>query len=200
MHGEPIMSGGLGTWMQMIFGGDSPIHPLHPAQVAARAAVVYVVGIALVRLGKSRLLGSATVLDVLIAVVLGSLLSRGINGSASISGTAIACAVLVALHWLMSWLACRSHHFGNLVKGHCVLLVDSGKINHSALRRSHISQDDLLEGLRINANLEDVSRVEKAYKERSGRISGVRRRMRTEVVDVHVEEGLKTVRIELWID
>jgi uncharacterized membrane protein YcaP (DUF421 family) len=92
----------LSSWLEFVFGGDMPAKPLLLAQVAARAAVVYIVGLLLVRIGKSRLLSRATALDVILLVVVGSLLSRGINGSASLSGTITACAVLVALHSLIT--------------------------------------------------------------------------------------------------
>ena len=39
----------------------------------------------------------------------------------------------------------------------------------------HISRDDLLESMRLNGNVEEVSQVKSAYKERSGRISIMRR-------------------------
>jgi uncharacterized membrane protein YcaP (DUF421 family) len=190
----------ISVLLDTIFGGDAPVHPLLLGQVAARALVVYVIGLIVVRLGKSRLLASATVLDILLAVVIGSLLSRGINGAASLSGTATACAVLVALHWLMTQLACRSHRFGNLVKGHCRLLVENGRIDWKAMRQSHLSHEDLLEELRLNANVEDLSRIEKAYKERSGQVSGVRRKPHAEILDIAMDDGVKTVRIEVQID
>jgi len=41
------------------------------------------------------------------------------------------------------------------------------------MRRSHISEHDLLEELRLNANIDDLNRVERAYKERSGEIGVV---------------------------
>lgn len=186
-------------WLEHVFGGDSPAHPLLLGQVAARAIVVYLIGLILVRLGKSRLLGSATALDVLLVVVLGSLLSRGINGTASVSGTTTACAVLVILHWLMTHLACRWPRLENLLKGHCRLLVDNGQVNREALRQSHLSLDDLLEELRLNANLEDLSRIDKAYKERSGQVSGVRRKLNAQVLDIGTDGGVKTVRLEVWM-
>ncbi|MCE5267284.1 MAG: DUF421 domain-containing protein [Planctomycetaceae bacterium] len=191
----------VGSWLMFVFGGDAPVRPLAVGQVAARALVVYAIGLTMIRLAKSRLLGNATPLDVVLAVVIGSLLSRGINGAASISGTAAACAALVALHWLVTKLACRSHRFGNLVKGHCRLLVDNGQVQRAALERSHLSEADLLEELRLNANVDDLDRVERAYKERSGQISGVRRKAKLRVLDVPVvNDGVRTIRIEIWAD
>jgi uncharacterized membrane protein YcaP (DUF421 family) len=95
--------------VETAFGGDSPTPDLSLGQIAARAAVVYLVGLAVVRLGKSRLIGRVTAVDVLLGFILGSLLSRGITGHASLSGTTTASAMLVFVHGLVTWFACRSH-------------------------------------------------------------------------------------------
>src|ERR1043166_1219756 len=81
------------------FGGDMPVsEPLALHQIAARAIVIYLVGVVIIRIGKSRLLGRVTSLDVIVAFILGSLLSRGITGHASLSGTTVATAAIVGLH------------------------------------------------------------------------------------------------------
>src|ERR1044071_9802691 len=111
-----------------VFGGDTPQQPLALYQVAARAVVVYLLGLTVVRIGKSRMIGRVTPLDVLLAIILGSLLGRGMTGRASISATLVASAAIVAVHWLLTWAACYSHTFGNLVKGHSIQLVDDGRM------------------------------------------------------------------------
>src|SRR5262245_66541786 len=107
----------LGQALHIVFGGDFPDDPLQVHQVMTRAVVVYLGGLAIIRLGKSRSVGRMTPLDVVLGFVLGSLLSRGITGHASISNTLASSAALVATHWILTWLACRSHWFGDLVKG-----------------------------------------------------------------------------------
>src|SRR6187551_1793352 len=92
--------------LETIFGGDVPEHPLAVGQVVARAVLVYIMGVAVIRVGKSRLIGRFTSLDVIVGFILGSLLSRGITGHASLSGTFVASAALVAAHWACTWLAC----------------------------------------------------------------------------------------------
>jgi uncharacterized membrane protein YcaP (DUF421 family) len=183
--------------VQALFGGDVPDHPLGFGQIAARAALIYLVGIFAVRLGKSRILSRSSPLDVILGFVLGSLLSRGITGSASVSGTAVACGVLVFLHWAFTALACYSHRFGNLMKGHAKPLIEDGRVLWENLRTSHLSKNDLLEELRLNANIDDPSEVQAAYKERNGGIGVVKRKPEPRVIEISVEDGVKTVRIEL---
>ena len=52
------------------------------AQMALRAAVVYVVTVAFVRLAKKRFMGRATAFDVILGILLGSIVSRAVTGNA----------------------------------------------------------------------------------------------------------------------
>ena len=129
-----------------MIGGDTPIPELGLAQIAVRCLVIYSVGLCAVRMGKSRLLSRASPLDLILAYILGSLLSR----------------TLVALHSLVTALACRFHWVGNFVKGREYVLITDGLVHHDNLRRSHISERDLLEEMRRNANIERPEQVKVA--------------------------------------
>lgn len=186
----------LGRILFEAFGGDVPAEPLKLHQIAARAAVMYIAGVAIVRIGKSRLLARVTNLDVIVGFILGSLLSRGITGNASLSGTAVASAMIVFVHWLITAIACRSHWLGTLVKGHASVVVKDGEINERALQHSNISPHDLEEQLRMQG-VQDVNEVHLAHKERNGEISVIRRKPSPRVIEVVVREGVQTVRIEI---
>lgn len=147
----------------------------HAAWMAVRAALVFVIGIALMRLGSRRFPGQATPFDLLLAVVLGSVISRTINAEAAFVPTLAACATLVLAHWCFAWIAFRSHHFGKLVKGRDTTLVSNGAIVWPQLDACHITERDLVGALRLRAGTEDLSRVRSARLERSGEISFVLR-------------------------
>lgn len=182
--------------LEAVFGGDTPAQPLTWLQIAARAVAIYIIGIALIRLGKSRMLSRLSAADVLMGLVLGSLLSRGVTGNASMSGTTAACLALVGIHWLFTRIACHSGWFGNLVKGHGRVLVRDGQILTGALRTHHLTRHDLEEQMRLHG-IRAVEEIEEAHKERSGEISMIKRRPSPQIVDVSVQPGVQTVRIEL---
>ena len=186
----------IGPWLHEIFGGDFPSDRLEIHQVMARAVVVYLAGIAIIRIGKSRSIGRITPLDVLLGFVLGSLLSRGITGNASLSGTIASSAALVATHWLLTRLACQWHWFGNLVKGHANVIVENGQALQDCLLRHHISTHDLEEALRVKG-LDDLTQVRLAFKERNGEISVLTRQEPPRILDIAVQNGIQTVRIKL---
>ena len=185
------------TAVATVFGGDTPSGTLNVAQVAARSVFVFLLGLTLVRIGKSRMLSGATALDVILGFIVGSVLSRAITGSASLSGTAAATATLVALHWVFTALAIRSHWWGNLIKGRSYLLVADGKMLTENMARSHTTENDLKEALRLNANLDDIQQVKCAYKERSGDLGIVKRPSEPQVCEIQVHDGVQTVRIAM---
>lgn len=164
----------LERFVQIVFGGDTPAGPLALYQIMARSVALFVLALVLVRVGKSRLLGRATSLDLLLGFILGSILSRGMTGSASLSATMASSIALIGCHWLLTAACWRWHWFGSLVKGHAVELVRDGSIIKENMRRSHVSENDLLAQIWLNGNVGSPSEIKAAFKERNGEISVVK--------------------------
>jgi uncharacterized membrane protein YcaP (DUF421 family) len=162
-----------------------------------RAAVVYASALAIVRLGSKRFLSQATAFDVMVAIMLGSVMISAITGSAPFVPTLLAGAALVGLHALLAALAFKSDWFGPLVKGEPVLLVEDGEILEDGMRRTGLSSRDLSQALRQQGKPPDPSKIRLAYLERNGSISIVSSQDRPRILDVSVEDGVQTVRIEL---
>lgn len=75
------------------------------------------------------------------------------------------------LHWFFANLAFRSDRFGTLVKGKTRILIRDGEVDWDEMHRSHISKDDLLSALRLQANVCGWEQVREARLERNGEIS-----------------------------
>src|SRR5918998_3673997 len=118
---------------------------LTATQMALRAAVVFVASIAMLKVGDKRFMGKNTALDVFLGIVFGSTVSRAITGNAPFGPTLAAGFVLVLLHWLFAAIAFRSHGFGKLVKGNKRLLVLGGEIQWDAMKKAHVTTQDLEE-------------------------------------------------------
>jgi len=167
-------------------------------QMGLRATIIYVAAVAMVRLvGDRRFIGKYAALDVLLGVILGSTLSRAINGSAPFFATLGAALVLVLIHWLFAALAFQYERFDTLIKGHSRVLVRDGQINRPALQKSHITHKDLEATLRSVGKLTELTQVKIARLERSGQISIIPQNQPPQVIEVAVEAGVQTVRIEL---
>ncbi|MEJ7928622.1 YetF domain-containing protein [Ramlibacter sp. AN1015] len=154
-----------------ILGLDLDQSALRWWHMLARAVVVYLFAIVLVRLGEKRFIGKSTAFDVLLAIMLGSVLSRAITGSSPFVPSLAASLGLVAMHFLLAAIAFRSHRFGGWIKGESRLLVSDGRILWDNMRKSHVSEGDLMLALRENGKTDDLARVRVARLERSGSIS-----------------------------
>jgi uncharacterized membrane protein YcaP (DUF421 family) len=170
---------------------------LNAVELLARTVIVYAFALAAVRLGSKRFLSEASAFDVVVAIMLGSIMSRGINGSGELVPALISGAALVAVHWLLAALTSRLDWFGPLVKGNPNLLVKDGRIDSKALRQSGMSEKDLEQAIRLKAGETELSRVRLAYMERNGSISVITAEREPAVFDIRVEDGVQTVRVRL---
>lgn len=170
---------------------------ISPGQMALRTVIVFIAALALIRVGEKRFLGKNTAFDVVLGVMLGSLMSRGITSTDHFYAIFVAGAVFVSLHWLLAVLAFYSDRLGIMFKGRERLLIEDGEIRWDEMKKGHIGRNDLLGALRQNGRVNDPGEVELAYLERSGDISVLKKSSHPRVVEVHVEEGVQTVRIEI---
>ena len=173
-------------------------------QMGLRALLVYLVAIALVRLGEKRFIGKFAAFDVILGIMLGSIMSGAITGSTPFFPTLAAACVLVGLHYLFAAIAFRSDWFGTVVKGGTRTLVEEGQIQWDAMQNGHISRNDLLGALRENGSVAGPEAVQVARLERSGNISIIKREDsgsggsgEPHIVEVTVQDGVQTVRIEI---
>src|SRR5436305_2514671 len=144
-------------------------------QISLRGIIVFVAALAMVRLGHKRSLSHKTPFDAVLLVILASVLSRAINGSSAFFATIGGSVVIVLVHRLFAFIAYHSHWFGCLLKGRPEVIVENGNLILATMRRNHISEHDLEEDLRLDAAMEDVSRVKVARVERSGDISFIKK-------------------------
>lgn len=166
-------------------------------QICLRAAVIYVGGLLILRLGKNRFLGKETAFDIIVGFVLGSILSRSVNGNSPLFLSIAAGAFFIALHHLSAYLAFRWHGFGRIIKGEPELLIRDGRPVEKGLTEYRLTRRDLEEALRLKAHLDDPTQVQEAWFERNGEISVIPRTKEVKVLEVQVREGIQTVRIEI---
>jgi uncharacterized membrane protein YcaP (DUF421 family) len=161
--------------MDAIFGVEND---LTIAQECARAVLVFLYGLLLLRLSGRRTFGNFSALDVIVSVIVGSALARAMTGSAPLAGTLAAAAVLVALHVLLAKLVARSPLMSRIIEGRPVRLAEAGHLDDEACRAAMISEADLSGAMRQHGlnGLSDISKVDTVVLEPSGRISVLKSR------------------------
>ena len=139
-------------------------------QESIRATITFFYGLLLIRFLGRRAFGKQSTLDVLLAIVIGSNLSRAITGNAPFIQTIIGTAVIFVLYWLTEHLAARSRILGSLFKGRPIELMRSGRLRRTAMILTGISNRDIEEAARESGKA-DISKISAAVLERSGKIS-----------------------------
>jgi uncharacterized membrane protein YcaP (DUF421 family) len=163
------------AFSQLLGIGVEPKH-LTIVHVCLRGAIVFIAGVAMLRMADKRFLSQMTALDAILGFILASMLARAINGSAPLVPTVVGGFVLVMLHRICCKLALHSHLFGGWVKGHADRLIRNGEVDRGAMRANDLTEKDLLEELRQHGRVGSPAEVQEAYIERSGRISVIPKR------------------------
>lgn len=163
-----MMTDIISIFETIIGGGKEDLSVL---QILARCIIIYIAAIALVRIGKKRFLGKIAAFDTILAIVLGSLLSRAITEKELFLKILAASLLLILLHRVFSLAAAYSDKFGDLIKGNDRIVLRDGEILWDAMKKSSLSEQDLMQTLRLNAKTMDISRIKIARLERNGDIS-----------------------------
>jgi uncharacterized membrane protein YcaP (DUF421 family) len=182
---------------RVLLGLGNDLRDVDAIQMALRTIVIYLFTLAIIRIGSKRFLGESTAFDFIVSIMLGSIMSRAVNGTAPFGPTLAAGVVLLFIHWVFAMLAFHSRWFGFVVKGEPILLIKDGVVQEKGMQRSHITANDLTGALRIQTNQTDPAKVKLAYLERNGQISIISQEREPRIVTLSIEDGVQTVRIEM---
>ncbi|MEX0808975.1 MAG: YetF domain-containing protein [Dongiaceae bacterium] len=141
----------------------------------ARAAIIYLAVLLLLRLTGKRQIGDLTPFDILLLLLISEGVSNALNGGdTSLVGGGMTVTTLLALNWTIGGLATRWRRFDRALEGRPQLLIRDGKVDYALLRQESISNNELLAALRSAACF-TPHQAEYAVLESSGQIS-VRRK------------------------
>ena len=124
-----------------LIGRDSEI--IHWWQMTIRAFLIFSLTLLVIRLGASRIYSKFGSLDIVLAIILGSTLSRTLTGNAPFLPTLSAALILVLVHLLLVKLSLSNERFGELVKGKEIQLVMNGEILEEGLKKARLSAESL---------------------------------------------------------
>jgi uncharacterized membrane protein YcaP (DUF421 family) len=157
--------------LSQIFGEGKDLHPL---QSAARAVVVFIIALCLIRFSGKRSFGMRSPFDIVITILLGALLSRPISGIIPFWSGISSAITIVLMHKLFAWISLRSETFSKFTKSEPMLLYKNGKHFRENMKRCMITEKDLLEEVRIEGSVNSLDEIDSAYMECNGKISVVK--------------------------
>jgi uncharacterized membrane protein YcaP (DUF421 family) len=129
-------------------------------------------GILCVRIAGRRTLAHYSPLDIVVALIVGSNISRVMTGKAAFVSALAATLALVILHRLLAYASMRWGWLAWLVKSRPIKVIADGKVDPKALRRANLSREDLYEAIR-SEQVADPDGIELAVLESSGKLSVV---------------------------
>lgn len=139
------------------------------AQMLTRALIIVLAGLLFIRLGAPRLFGRATPIDIVLAVVIGSNLSRTMTGNAPFLEVMAVTACLILFHSLLTRLALDFRPLAHLLKGKARVLAKDGEIDWKTMRSCAVGKHDLLGAVRA-AGGTTLDQIRLATLERGGDI------------------------------
>jgi uncharacterized membrane protein YcaP (DUF421 family) len=140
----------------------------------ARAVIVYVALMLMVRLSGKRTVGQFTPFDLLVVMLLSEGVSNSLSGEDnSVVGGLIVAGTLVLLNVIVAVASARSKKVEAVVEGTPILVARDGRIFHDVLKREHVGVGDMDKALR-EADC-DLDNVKCAFLETDGSISVLKR-------------------------
>jgi uncharacterized membrane protein YcaP (DUF421 family) len=158
-------------WMHWALGLGIEPNDMTLRQMSLRAVLIFFAALVLIRIADKRFMANKTGFDLLLVFILGSTLSRSINGPSPLFKTIAIGFIVVILHRILAMIACRSTSVCKLLKGSSDVLIQNGRINEAALTRHNLTEADILEDMRLKTTIDDIRKVREARIERNGEIS-----------------------------
>lgn len=117
----------------------------------ARAVIVFLILMVMMRVSGRRTIGQFTPFDLLIVMLLSEAVSNSLNGGdEGVVGGLIVAATLVALNILMATVSAYSRKAGDIIEGTPVLLARDGKLFKDVMKKCKLSEQEVEEILRQN--------------------------------------------------
>jgi uncharacterized membrane protein YcaP (DUF421 family) len=137
----------------------------------ARAAIVYVFLIVLLRVSGKRQVGQLAPFDLVLLLVLSNAVQNSMNGGDnSVIGGLISASVLVALNWAVGYATYKSKRIERLIEGRPEIIIHDGHVDRDVMQRARLTPHELEAALRA-AGCASIAEVHFAVLENNGQIS-----------------------------
>ena len=116
--------------------------------------------------------------DNIISISLGAILSRAVVGASAFIPVVVTCFVIVLNALIVRPLCGNSAGFARLMEGDKILLYSDSKFIDARLKRTQLSKEDIMQGVRKSALTEGLGHIDKVYIERNGGITAIKKARR----------------------
>lgn len=136
-----------------------------------RAVIIYIAVIVSVRIMGKRQLGEMEPHEFVITILISAVATVPLEDNAiPLTNSLLPILVLVSLEIIASAVSMKSQGFRTLLSGKPVFIIKDGKLNQSEMKRTRLTVDDILNGLR-QQKIFDIENVQNAVVEANGKLS-----------------------------
>ena len=141
-----------------------------------RAAAIYLILWLVMRISGKRTLAQVTIFDFVLLLVISQAGQQALLGDdLSLTNALLIIVTLLGIHLLFTLASYRWPAFDQFANDVPLVLIDDGQILDERMRKSRVSEDDILEQARMAHGLERMDQIKYAVLERTGGISIVPR-------------------------
>jgi uncharacterized membrane protein YcaP (DUF421 family) len=141
-------------------------------EIIFRTLTIYLFLLVIFRLSRKRSLSELSTFDFILLLVISEATQNALIGEDySVTTGLVVVTTLVMADLALSLVKKRYKVIEKITEGVPVVIVDHGKLLEERLKRTHVSQDDILQTARISQGVERMEQIKYAVLEASGGIS-----------------------------
>jgi len=159
-------------WFIKLWGEGKDLDTI---QMCSRGIATFIIALVLIRISGRRSFGIRTPLDNIIVILLGAVMSRAVVGASPFIPVMVTSFVIVMTHRILGWLTAKNTTIAKLVEGKKILLFKDGAFIKEHLLKALICEEDVKQGVRESALVNDMNKISEVYMERNGAISAVKK-------------------------
>lgn len=146
-----------------------------PLEIAARALVMFLIALLMVRLSSMRSFGKGNAFDNIISILLGGVLSRGVVGATPFFSAVAGGIIIIVVHQVLAKLSFYNRTVEYLSKGKTTVLYKDQEFLHQAMKKANITKSDIYEELRLQCQADTLDDIEQVLMERPGELSFIKK-------------------------
>lgn len=140
-------------------------------EIIIRGTIVYLGLYFLLRFASKRSVGTFSISDILVLVLIADAAQNAMAGSyTSVPDGLILVATIIFWSWFLDWLGYVSKKAEKVIKPDPLLLIKHGKLLRKNMAKEQITMEELMAELR-NQGVDQVNAVDRAYLESDGSFS-----------------------------
>jgi uncharacterized membrane protein YcaP (DUF421 family) len=147
---------------------------ISPLELSARAAVMFLICLLLIRASGMRPFSRHNTMDTIITFLIGGIVSRGIVGATPFFSCVAGAVVIILLNKAVAKFALLGPATEKTMKGEYMLLYNGGKFYKENMRKAELTESDIYEELRLQCQLGSLEKINTVYLEKTGKVSFVK--------------------------